>query len=184
MLAKKASSVLVSLVSLVSLVGLALLGQGVAGADEWKEYNSADGHFTVDFPGTPKQSKEKHQTKFGSLDTQLLTLAASKDVFYGISFGDYPDSIIKAHRQEELLDDAVNSAVKNVKGGRIQAQEKISLAGVSGRELVVDTPGGLRMTVRLFMVKSRLYQVLSAVGKGKEKDADPKRFLDSFKLAG
>jgi hypothetical protein len=169
--------------ALVALSSISSIG-GTARADEWKEYSSPEGRFTVDLPGAPKQSKEKRQTKFGSVDAQLVIYSGGKDIFYGIAYLDYPESVVKAHRADELLDGASDSAVKGVKGGRVEGQEKISLGGNPGRQVIIDAPGNLTLTVRMYMVKNRLYQVISSVGKGKEKEADPKRFLDSFKFAG
>ena len=165
-------------------LALVLATAGVAGADEWKEFSSQDGRFSVDLPGTPKQSREKRQTKFGSIDAQLVIYSASKDIFYGVAYLDYPESVVKAHRADELLDGASESAVKGVKGGRVAGQEKILLSGNPGRQVTIDAPGNLKLTVRMYLVKNRLYQVISSVGKDKEKEADPRRFLDSFKFSG
>jgi len=153
-------------------------------ADEWKEYASQDGRFTVDFPGTPKQAKEPRQTKFGRVDAQLVILAPDKGVFYGVAYLDYPESVLKAHGADELLDGASDSALKGVKGGRVEGQEKLTLSGNPGRQLTIGAPGNLRLTVRIYLVKTRLYQVISSVSKDKEKEAEPKRFLESFKIGG
>lgn len=157
---------------------------GVARADDWKELTSADGRFSVDFPGTPKQVKDPRQTKFGKVEAQLVILSVSNKVFYGVAYLDYPASVLKAHGADELLDDAIDSAVKGVKGARIESKENVTQNGSPGRQLVLTAPGNLQLTMKMFLVKNRLYQVIASVGKGEEKIADPKRFLDSFKLTG
>jgi len=157
---------------------------GAARADDWKEFTSPDGRFSVEFPGTAKQVKDPRQTKFGKVEAQLVILSVSNKVFYGVEYLDYPASVLKAHGTDELLDDAVDSAVKGVKGARIESKENVSAGGNPGRQLVLSAPGNLQLTMRMFLVKNRLYQVIASVGKGEEKTADPKRFLESFKLTG
>lgn len=170
----------------MSLVVLASLSMwaGVARADDWKDFTSPDGRFTVEFPGTPKQVKDPRQTKFGKVEAQLVILSVSNRIFYGVEYLDYPASVLKAHGADELLDDAIDSAVKGVKGARIESKENVTLAGSTGRQIVLSAPGNLQLTMKMFLVKNRLYQVISSVAKGEEKTADPKRFLDSFKLTG
>jgi hypothetical protein len=161
-----------------------LVFAGVARADDWKDFSSPDGRFTVEFPGTPKQVKDPRQTKFGKVEAQLVILSVSNKVFYGVEYLDYPASVLRAHGADELLDDASDSAVKGVKGARIESKETINVNGNPGRQLVLSAPGNLQLTMRMYLVKNRLYQVIASVGQGEEKTADPKRFLDSFKLTG
>jgi len=170
-------------IALASLASLFVLA-GVARADEWKEFTSPDGRFSVEFPGTPKQVKDPRQTKFGKVEAQLVILSVSNRVFYGVEYLDYPASVLKAHGADELLDDAVESAVKGVKGARIDSKDTITASGSPGRQIVLSAPGNLQLTMKMFLVKNRLYQVIASVGKGEEKTADPKRFLESFKLTG
>jgi hypothetical protein len=155
-----------------------------ARADEWKEFSSAEGRFAVEFPGTPQQAKQPMPTKVGTLDAKITMLALPDNVFYGVFYLDYPKAALEHSTADDLLDGARDSAVKRVKGGRLDAEEKIALAGSPGRQLGIDAPGDLRLTVRMYLVKNRLYQVISSVARTKEKQADPRRFLDSFRLSG
>ena len=167
------------------VAGLVLLGVGLSAsafADEWKEYSSQEGRLAVDFPGTPQQAKQPMQTKVGTLVARIAMQSPSNNVFYGVLYLDYPKSTLEKYSADDLLDGSRDSAVKRVKGGRLVGEDKISLAGNPGRQFKVDAPGDVHMTVRVYLVMNRLYWLIASV-KDADKDADPKRFFDSFKLA-
>ena len=166
-----------------TLLAVALLASSSAfAADDWKDYSSPEGRFSVEFPGTPQQAKQPMQTKVGTLVARLTMLSSSNSLFYGVLYLDYPKATLEKFSADDLLEGSRESAIKRVKGGRLAGEEKISLAGNPGRQFTVDAPGDVRMTVRVYLVMNRLYWLIASVKSG-DKDADPKRFFDSFKLA-
>jgi len=172
------------------LFALALLvtaaGSSALAADDWKDFSSPEGRFSVDFPGTPQQAKQPMQTKVGTLVARIAMLSSSNNLFYGVLYLDYPKATLEKYSADDLLEGSRESAVKRVKGGRLVGEEKISLAGNPGRQFIVEAPGDVRMTVRVYLVNNRLYWLIASVkssDKGSEKEADPTHFFDSFKLA-
>jgi hypothetical protein len=150
-------------------------------ADEWKEYKSAEGHYSVLFAGTPQQTTQRMDTKVGKLDAKVTMLAIKDDVFYAVAFVDYPKDAVATAKPDDLLNGARDGAVTNV-NGTLVSEEKITMGGYPGRELKISAPGDLSLSARIYLVKARLYQTIVVAHKAKENVGDTKKFLTSFKF--
>src|SRR5512143_2204435 len=147
--------------SVVIVLGLASL----AAADEWKPYSSAPGRYNAMFPGTPKEVTQKMETEIGGIDATITSLE-TPNAFYAIAFNDYPKDKIKNQTPDQLLDNARKGAVDKVKG-RLINEKKVAANGYPGRELQIEAPGDLQISEHVYLVKTRLYQVLVVTPKGK-----------------
>jgi hypothetical protein len=172
------TAVLRSLASVTLLLGWV----ASASADEWKEHTSTEGRYTAQFPGTPQQMAQRMDTKVGNLEAKVAMLSLpDNSAFYAVAFVDYPKEALAKSKPDELLDGARNGAVEKVKG-KLELEEKVTMNGFPGRELKISAPGDLKLTARIYMVKSRLYQIIVVAPKAKEIAGNTKRFLDSFKF--
>ncbi len=89
-----------------------------------------------------------------------------------------------ADDREMLLDAARDGAVGNIQG-TLLGERSVSMGGHPGRELqVLSSDGRLALQMRIYLVKSRQYQVVTVTPKEARSTADRDRFLDSFRLTG
>lgn len=174
------------LLSMAVVAGV-LVAAAPVSANEWKEFKSELGRYSVQFPGPPLQRTQRNDTKLGKLDQKVSLFSqndaadAKNDVFYAAAFLDYPKDGIAKYSPDELLDFARDSAVANVKGTLIH-EDKITVNNFPGRELKIAAPGDLVLTARIYQVKTRAYQAFVVSNKDRESKESTKRFLDSFKF--
>lgn len=163
-------------VSMVVVAGLASL----AAADEWKPYTSTAGRYSASFPGTPKEVTQRMETEIGGIDATIASLE-SNNAFFAIAYNDYPREKMGNLTPDQLLDNARKGAVDKVKG-KLVSEKKVTASGYPGRELQIEAPGGLHITEHVYLVKTRLYQILVVTPSAGANSDDVKKFLDSFKF--
>jgi hypothetical protein len=125
-------------------------------ASAWKEFSSAEGKFSISLPGTPKPEVRTMDTSIGKLTTHAFTLQTDFGVYY-ISYIDFPMSPTTPEENKEALDHSRDHALKE--GTRLIVENDVSMAGVVGRELLVENNKWI-MRARYFFIKTRLYQII------------------------
>lgn len=147
----------------------------------WEEFSSAEGAFTVLMPGDPEAQVDTVNTAAGRLDLHSF-MVEQGDRVYGVSYADYPEVAVEGSDPETMLDGARDGAVANVQG-TLLSELIISLEGHPGREIKVEVAGGeYTLQARIFLVDSRLYQILVGTPIDDAFSTDVDRFLDSFAL--
>jgi hypothetical protein len=146
---------------------------------EFKEFTSADGRFKIQMPGTPKEGSQ------ASGGTTMKTYSIeSRNGAYVVGYGDLP---IPANEPEaavqERLDGARDGAVR---GGNatLSNSGRVTLAGkYPGREFSAKLNGkeGI-IRAKIYLVGSRLYQVMVVGTDSFANSSDSTKFLDSFAL--
>jgi hypothetical protein len=163
------------------MLALVALAPRLASAQEWKEFSSPECRCSAQFPGAPQPRTQPLQSKYGSHEAKMWILDVPGNAFFALFYMDYPkDSFAKA-KPEDLLADARDEAVKNVKG-KLVSETKITMNGYPGREFKIASPGALNLHARIFLAKERLYQVIAVVPEARDSAGDAKKFLDSFKF--
>lgn len=150
-----------------------------------QEFKSEVGGFSVRVPTALKEVTQTVESPTaGPIDAHVFS-GAYGSVNYGIVYSDMPTEVISKSDPEQILDGSRNGAVSNV-NGKLVLETKVHLEAYPGRQLVVDvrTSDGRDRTVmlRIFLVGSRLYQVLVMAPKGVVSSDEMTTFLDSFKL--
>jgi hypothetical protein len=144
------------------------------------EFTSTEYKFKAKFPGKPT---EQEQTAVGIKFKMFMTEA--RNGAYAIGVADMP---IPANEPTELvekrLDGARDGAIKN-SNGTLKSSNPIKLAGkYPGREFTASitqpTQGLLRG--RIYLVGTRLYQVLVMGKDSYTNSAEASAFLESFQL--
>jgi len=149
-----------------------------------REFVSEAGRFSVVTPLTLNETSQTVDTKAGKI---LLYLFGGEqgDIACFVAYADYPETYVQSNDPETLLDGGRDGAVRNVKGTLVK-EIKIKLDGYPGRELLVNgtTADGKDFTVkqRMFLVKNRLYQVITVTPKGDTSRPELDEFLNSLKL--
>ena len=158
-----------------------------ANPTNWKTFESAEGRFSIQFPGTPKVGTEPLDSA-GQVVLHKSSLTTKAE--YGVIYADYPMKIEGAAAAKQILDDGAKGAVAGVSSELLSISE-ISLAGNAGRQLKERLRNGAIMHARMFLVGQRLYQIAVTLPPTEGSKADEvalyeqaaTKFLDSFKLA-
>jgi hypothetical protein len=126
-------------------------------ATAWKEFSSAEGKFSISLPGVPQAEVRTMDTPIGKLTTHSFTLQTDLGVYF-ISYTDFPVSPTTPAEKKAALDSASNQALKE-RGVRLIVENDVSMAGVVGRELLVEKSNWI-MRARYFFVQARAYQII------------------------
>lgn len=152
----------------------------------WKEYSSAEGRFSILFPGTPKEEIQSIDVQGGQFKIHVHNLKAFAE--YGVIYADYSIPVGDPNVANQVLDNGARGAAAEV-NAELLSVSAISIDGHPGRLLRERLPNGNLLQAKMYLVGQRLYQIAvtmpkaeasSDMGKAFERFAD--KFLDSFKL--
>ncbi len=168
-------------ISLALVISFLLAACGAT--PSWQTFTSDKGKFTVEMPATPKESTQSVDTALGKIELTLYTAQVGTSAYLA-TFSDYPDVMSKAD-PAKVLDGAMNGAVTNV-SGKILSSSDITINGNPGKEFSAEgkitNPGDGSVRGRIYLVKTRLYQLIVVGLKDQIPTADADRYLQSFKL--
>jgi hypothetical protein len=154
------------------------------GADTPNVFVSQAGRFSVAAPVEFAEQSQSVETQVGTIEIHMF-VGALGDTAFVVSYCDYPEEVVKANDPKKMLDGSRDGCVANV-NGKLALETLLSLEGNPGRELVIDITAddGGQGTVksRLFLVSSRLYQLIVVAPKGKVPASVMDDFLQSLKL--
>jgi hypothetical protein len=148
---------------------------------KWQEFASRTGGFYIVMPGSPDSEVHDVFTAVGVLELHTFFVQV-RDSAYMVGYSDYPKFLVDSAVVDEMLDGARDGAVANV-DGRLVWERRIRLQGYPGRELWieadVDGESGLAHA-RLYLVGTRLYQILVAGPTHEYSQSNAEKFLNSF----
>ena len=150
-------------------------------ASRWRKFESSHGTFAVMFPGIPIETKRTIRTEMGNVASTRFTMVDGTSVTYDVMYNDYPKAGIIKVNPQKLLDAARDGLVNQTKG-RLVAEKRITVGGVTGRDEEILGPDGTRYWARLVLVRNRLYQLMAIAQPPAQ--ADTQAFFDSFQLLG
>jgi hypothetical protein len=149
-------------------------------AIQWQEMYSEAGAFSVQMPGQPTHSSQTVDTPNGPIEVHSF-LMEHGEAAYLVTYSDYPEGYAEAFDAELLLDDSRDGAVANIQGSLVQEQP-IQYGAYPGRELVIEGQDNIVVHSRVYIVNSRLFQILVGVPKERLSLTPIAPFLDSFTL--
>jgi hypothetical protein len=143
------------------------------GGVTFKPFTSAEGRFSVEFPGDPKTDKQG--------DVSLAKVETPNKVVFAVAFSDVP-----ADKDAPTAVDALKAYIEGRKGKLSGEPKKFTFKTADdefpGREAEFELPDGTVVRVRLFFVKKRQYVLAVEGPPAAVRNADADKFLDSFKL--
>lgn len=149
----------------------------------WKEFNSAEGAFSVLMPKTPTLETQMVNTPLGPIELQFFS-AELADVAYVVGYSDYPAAFVAQSNPVIMLNGARDGAVANVQG-KLVSEQAIFIGGYPGRELRIETlDGQFAAMSRIYLVNNRLYQVMVVLPADRSFTDEMTTYLDSFALTG
>lgn len=157
------------------------LGQTDTLPAPWKTHVSKEGGFSVAFPGTPNESKQKVKSQGQTVEVRLLVVDSMEGT-YVVGYSEAPDGTSKAGTEEKRLDNARDGAVQSARG-KLLSEKRIAFDGYSGRELLILTDNANTLRIRIFAIRNKLYQAMAVGSRLFTASREANQFLDSFKLA-
>lgn len=146
---------------------------------KWVTYTSAEGRYSVLFPGSPSLSTQQATTSTGEKTTQYMANASDFGVVYSVIYFD-------KNGMSFSFDGARNGMLAAVKG-TLLGERPIRLGDYEGRELRLSATGfdGAEYIslARYYEVGGRIYvvQVVSPKASwGASMDEKAAKFFDSF----
>jgi TonB family protein len=168
-----------------------------ADSNDWKEFSSPEGRFSVLLPGTPIAKTNELQTSAGRMIDYVFTLKLAES-FYQVSYLDYLNYSDDEEFARKALDAGRDGMVARNKGTKILGEKQITISGFPGREFLILQDQFSFGIMRTLIVHGRIYEVAMLVltdiafKKGRpslqtEDRTDlfqsiSNRFFDSFKL--
>ena len=166
-----------------SLLLLMLTLLAACGGGSWKEFNSAEGAFSILMPKNPSLETQMVNTPIGPIEIQFFS-AELADTAYVVGYSDYPAAFVAQSNPVIMLDGARDGAVANVQG-KLVSETVIFIGGYPGRELRIETlDGKFAAMSRIFLVNNRLYQVMVVMPADRTITDEIRTYLDSFALTG
>jgi hypothetical protein len=149
--------------------------------NNWINYNSAEGRYSVRFPGEPKLSSQETTNSAGLKLSQYMATSGNSQLFCQVGYFDFPAGFDFAKARDGI--------VERLKG-TLLGETTITLQGHSGRELRISAkePDGTEYLVRarIYAVQSRAYfvQFITARSNTDASLAEiGTRYLDSFSVS-
>lgn len=145
------------------------------------EHTSADGKFSICFPGKPLNLKQSYATPVGTIDAKITVYNGKNDSF-AIVVSDYPDGHMRANGLDKVLASAKEGTAKEVTGS-VTAEEPYAVGKYKGQQFIVaDEGNGKQLHVRQLIVGDRLYQILVGNSADNSDDELVMPFMNTFKL--
>lgn len=162
---------------LAALFSLALVVCGFTQAD-WPTFKSTEENFTISMPGEPKQERTSGRSPFGN-GHHIYSLE-SNGVGYTVSNSAFENPPAQP-KDIKLILDLARDMVLMVTSGKLLDEKDISVDRFPGREVRIEK-GKKIWTLRAYIVKGRMYQLMTTEPKAKERNPDTEKFFNSFKL--
>lgn len=155
-------------------LALVLLGPALVDSAQWAETGSPHCRCRFAMPGTPTYSSQPAARDRPSVDQWFLE--TDKAAFF-VSATSLPRELL---RDRTMLQEGARGAA--LKGRTLVSEKRMTVHGHPGLEIVVDDQKDWRLTMRLVLVDTVLYQYGVRTPKGEKNAADETKFFDSFKL--
>jgi len=142
-------------------------------------FTSADGRFSIMFPGTPAQTSQDVTLKNGTV-TKLYQFTAEDDngnTSYIVMYNDYLPSAINTSPQQFLMRRRDGA----VAGKTLLSDAEINLNGVPGRAYTASGADEWNFDMRQFLSGVRFYQLIITSRKG-HTAAQRDLFMNSFRI--
>jgi hypothetical protein len=158
--------------------------------DQWTEFRSDAGRFSVSMPGAPAEKTESREVLALPLTLhQFRCRSAGGSEGCSVCYLDYPDALMKFldASEEEMLDEIWKSSDAQGKS-RLLHVRAITLAGYPGREMTCErlhASTNSYIRCRLYFVDRRLYLLsYESWRQPRLSSKEAETFLTSFQLTG
>lgn len=149
---------------------------------QWEEFASKEGRFTALFPGKPKIDTKKDATD--NVTTTCQVPREQGNIIYQVVYTDFAQVDPKVN-PKVVVKSAADNLAKAINAKLTKENKEITRNGHAGLEMLGETEqSGFKMaiTLQVYYIKGRLYQVMVINVLGVKEKVEVKKFLDSFQL--
>src|SRR5205823_2175052 len=108
--------------------------------DDWVDFTSKAGKFTVKVPTKPKEKTKDADFKGSTVTIHTFPVSVGKDGAYIVSYVDFPEDTIDPDNPKEFLDGYEKGFVKGVKGKQTSSKNIKLQKKYPGRETTFSIP--------------------------------------------
>jgi len=147
---------------------------------KWKSFSSAEGKFSVWFPGVPDVTNVILTVSNVDFSEPCYFVWADAQTEYAVNYGDYPKGLEKLKPEQQF--DICQSGVAG-KVGKIVYQKDLKFGDYPARdfEFVAGGKANYSGRIRLILTGERLYQIVVIFLTGNPHPTDGDIFLNSFR---
>lgn len=146
---------------------------------QWKEYASREGKFTILLPGEPTTGYRPINTDSPSSITYVINLQTPTTA-YIIAYFDIPDPLTDSGKIKKLIDETRDRIIK-LYSLKLQSESDLSQLNYSGRMLRMRTQDGKTFLTRILLVKQRIYHLSIVLLANQKESGDAEKYFESFK---
>jgi hypothetical protein len=146
----------------------------------WKELQAKSQRFAISMPGEPDHQKQTIPSPQGQLHVDVYTFQRPSTI-YSITAIEYPEGAIQPDSVEETIKRTRDGMAKSLEG-KITTERELTLSGQLGREFQCSMKNGMFARVRIYVVKNRMYEIVTATLPENRQGGDLVRYLNSFRL--
>ena len=179
------SYILVTLILFVFLTGFRT-------HQDWIIYSSAEGKYSVSYPGTPAEQTQKIPSVAGELTMYISILEGGDtddNIIYMAAYSEYPADKVNSDMSKESLErffkGAAEGGARNM-NGKVASITEDGYKGFPARLIVSEIKledADFLCLQRIILVKNKVYVLQTITKPDKKSNANGKKFFDSFGLS-
>jgi len=157
-----------------------------AASSKWIEFVSKEGAFSALLPSQPEKEDQSSDSPLGRIDIHMF-MATNEGAVYLVGYSDIPalatedKSPVLDEMRKGLLIGTREGLLKTV-DGKLLEETDITFNGHPGKALEVGMPGDMLLSGKIYLVKQRVYQLLTVRHKTTGSADSVAKFFASFKL--
>ncbi|MFZ5736192.1 MAG: hypothetical protein ACOY6K_04840 [Pseudomonadota bacterium] len=133
------------------------------------------GKFSIEFGGVPNLTKGTGGPTNGITYDSYTWSIGGKTVYKAVAM------FVYSKNYKFSFDGAIAGAAQSAKA-KISKQQPVTLAGIEGREALLEAPNSMEIRLRFFFVSGRLYQLMIVSRQGETDSLAANAFFDSFRF--
>lgn len=157
--------------------------------EAWQRFTSAEGSFSILFPGQPKHTTQVENDGPVSITTHRI-LFVSRHASYEARFVDLPYQVDSPEKVKGVFDAIRTDLIASTKGQPL-SESDITIAGHPGKQTVWKTQDGMLLKAEYLLSGNRVFWLLFGVTEDNNLPAEirefresiAKKFFDSFTIS-
>ena len=146
----------------------------------WNYFSSAEGMFSIEFPGTPEKKAVRGRINDSRFQDATFFVAETVGVAYMAGYSDEFEDVLRQFSADQLLDAARDGAIANAQG-QFLYELSVTKDGFPGRDIHF-LARGVKSRLQIFLVGRRKY-IIGGVNLSANNAKNTERFLNSFQLS-
>ena len=150
-------------------------------AKSWKKFSSAEGNFSIWFPGKPEYTNVVISASGIEISQPCFFVWADSQTEYAVNYCDYP-KVVEKLTPEQQFDSSQAGVAKALVEILYQQNNKFENYPARDFEFVARGKANFSGRVRLILKNDKLYQIMVVFLTANPHSADRDTFFNSFRL--